>query len=477
MLRSRMVREGTVGLFALLGLVLFGGLAIWLRGGGFGQESYQFTTEFSDVSGLQVGAPVRFRGVTVGKIAAMKPASNGVDTILEISSASVILPRQVSVQVNRYGLIGETSIDITPTGALTVSTQDLNPLGSDCNSQVIICNGDRLQGDAGIQLFTNLARLSELYSDPKFFNSITGAAEGASNAADRIAKLSEILTRLTLTVNKEIQGVSDTTDALTQTANETTQLIGNVNSVVDRNRGNIERTLNNTSELANNLNGLISENRANLNSTLGNIDRTNEELRTLVVSLRTTVENVNAGLTQSDTQNLVQNLEVLVANAAETSTNLRDLSKTLNDPTNALTLQQTLDSARATFENAQKITADLDDLTGDPAFRDNLRNLVNGLSNLVSSTERLEQQILTAQALELATQQLAYEQSLQPTLRLKPYSASVSHNDVKMQLSYLELIPKTSSRSPVSPQVSSKEPSKTLPHPARFQLQGALPED
>jgi len=50
------------------------------------------------------------------------------------------------------------------------------------------------------------------------------------------------------------------------------------------------------------------------------------------------------------------------------SANLRDISNALNSPTNLLVLQQTLDSARVTFQNAQKITSDLDELTGDPAL-------------------------------------------------------------------------------------------------------------
>jgi hypothetical protein len=90
---------------------------------------------------------------------------------------------------------------------------------------------------------------------------------------------------------------------------------------------------------------------------------------------------------------LLGNLETLSTNAATASANLRDISTALNSPTNVLVLQQTLDSARATFENAQKITADLDELTGDPAFRNNVKQLVNGLGNLVSSTEQLQQQV------------------------------------------------------------------------------------
>jgi phospholipid/cholesterol/gamma-HCH transport system substrate-binding protein len=92
----------------------------------------------------------------------------------------------------------------------------------------------------------------------------------------------------------------------------------------------------------------------------------------------------------------LQNVEVLTDNAANVSANLRDISKSLNDPNNLLVVQQTLNSARATFENAQKITADLDELTGDPSFRTNLRKLVDGLSKLVSYTDTLEQQITTA---------------------------------------------------------------------------------
>lgn len=468
MLRSRTVREGTVGLFALLGLVLFGGLVIWLRGGGFGQRNYQFVAEFSDVSGLQIGAPVRYRGVTVGKIAAMNPGPKNVDVVLEISSTNVILPRQVRIQTNRYGLIGEASVDITPLGALPSDTQAFNPLSPDCNSQAIICEGDRLKGDPGVQLFENLARLSELYTDPKFFNSITGAAQSASVAAERIAKLSDILARLSVTVNREIQGVSDTTEALTKTANETTQFIDNANSLLAENRSTLQRTLNNTSELANSLNGLIRENRTNLSATLNNIDRTSQELQKLV-------EQVNTGLATSDTQKIAQNLETLVANAAATSTNLRELSGTINDPANALTLQRILDSARATFENAQKITSDLDDLTGDPAFRDNLRNLVNGLGNLVSSTQNLERQIQTAQALGIVKQEL--ESLTQPPQRFKPYSTTVSSNDAKAPLPYLELMSKNIFQSPASFKLFFEPSSKAFPTPSSFQLQGSLPED
>jgi phospholipid/cholesterol/gamma-HCH transport system substrate-binding protein len=470
MLRSRAIREGTVGLFALLGLAIFGGLALWLRGGGFGQEVYNFTAEFTDVSGLQVGAIVRYRGVAVGKIAAMQPSANGVDVTLEISSPNIILPKNVRIQTNRYGLIGEASLDITPLGATPSNIEALNPLGEDCNSSVIVCEGDRLKGDPGVQLFENLARLSDLYSDPKFFNSITGAAQSASAAADRVARLSDTLSRLSLNVDKEIQGVSDTTESLTKTADETSRLVSNVNGILTTNRSNLQRTLDNTSQLTNNLNSLLAENRTTLNRTLSDIDLTNKELRKLVVSLRATVENVNGGLNASNTERIVQNLETLVANASETSANLRDLSATLNDPTTMTTLQQTLDSARVTFENAQKITSDLDALTGDPSFRNNLRDLVNGLSNLVSSSEQLEQQVATARSLSVIAQETkkTIQAPLRVPQRLNPYQRVVSDREARKQLDYQNMMPQLSER---------RDRPKTVPSNSTSQVRGASPED
>ena len=56
-----------------------------------------------------------------------------------------------------------------------------------------------------------------------------------------------------------------------------------------------------------------------------------------------------------------------------------------------------------TFQNAQKITSDLDELTGDPSFRDSIRQLIEGLSGLVSSTQQVEQQVQVANTLDSMT--------------------------------------------------------------------------
>ncbi len=424
MLRLRTVREGSVGLFALLGLVLFGGLAIWLRGGLLGKNTYQLFAEFNDVSGLQIGAPVRFRGVTIGQITALKPSSNGVDVTLEIASTDLRIPRTATIQTNRYGLIGEASVDITPP-AIPLSPEALaiSPTDPNCKSKkLILCNNDRLQGSASSQLSESLTKLGQVYSDPKFVNSLNMATQNAARAADRIAKLSEDLTILSKSVRQEIQGVSETSSAIAGAANNASRLTGNLDSVISENRSNLTRTINETSRLINNVNILVLENRGNLVRTVRSIEQTSEQVRLLAENLDTTVTQVNTGLATVDTTKIAQNLETLIANATETSANLREISKNLNDPANLLILQKTLDSARVTFENAQKITADVDELTGDPTVRNNIRKLINGLSTLVSFGEQLDQQVKTAQVLDSVAQELTYY--IDASQRLEAFSAS-----------------------------------------------------
>jgi phospholipid/cholesterol/gamma-HCH transport system substrate-binding protein len=73
-MRSRTIREGSVGLLILLGLAVFVGLVC-----GYGsqfnprQPYLQVHRELPNVAGMKQGATVRYRGVAVGKIRKFKP--------------------------------------------------------------------------------------------------------------------------------------------------------------------------------------------------------------------------------------------------------------------------------------------------------------------------------------------------------------------------------------------------------------------
>lgn len=384
-MRSRTVREGSVGLFILLGLILFGGTILWLRGLAIGNRSYKVVIEFANIAGMEDGAQVRYRGVAVGKITKTRPGPNGVEVEVEISPADLVIPRDVVVEANQSGLLGSTSIDINPVRPLTVAVET-KPLDRDCNRDLILCNNSRLPGQIGVsvdELIRSAIQFANVYSDPKFFANVNAVVKNSAEAASEVAKLSREFSSVAKVTREQLPALSESSRAITLTANK-------------------------LGVTADQVNGLLVENRLTLVSTLNNINQLTSQLRSTVTSLNPTVNRLQQG-------ELLRNLETLSANAVQASANLRDVSQSLNNPANLAILQQTLDSARATFQNAQKITSDLDELTGDPTFRKNLRDLVNSLSNLVSSTQQLEKQTQLAKVLQPIAESVSSQPERPPT--------------------------------------------------------------
>jgi len=370
---TRRTREGIVGLFIIIGLSLTGALALYIRGVSLGNRGYHITVSFPHATNLQVGSFVRFRGVEVGKVKRIRAGTNGIEVEALIASESLRIPRQSLIQIQQEGLIGTSFLDILPQAPLT--TQDLaKPKSSDCDPSQIFCNGARLDGEPGATL-DKLLRVSiqvaEQLQDPGLFEDIKAIAKNSSQATAEFGELTRQVLVLTRTLDQELEGISDAAIATTDTANQTLVKLGRVAEQLET--------------VAIQVNTTITENQPTITETLANVRDASLTLKTSMASLSPLLDRVQGG-------QLIDNLETLSNNAAQASANLNTLSASLGNPENILLLEQTLDSARATFQNAQKITTDLDELTGDPAFRTNIRRLIDGLSDLVSATEQLQQQ-------------------------------------------------------------------------------------
>ena len=370
-MRSRTVREGSVGLLILLGLGVMGGLFLWLRGFNPSNRSYRAVIQFPEVAGIQVGAPVSYRGVSVGRVVDVRAGANAVDVEIEISPGTLVIPKNAVIEANQGGLIGATTIDITPRNDLTSAALAQNPLAKNCSSEVVVCNGDRLSGNVGVSfnaLVRSTTEFANLFSNPQFFAEVRSLTRNSADAAAGVSVLTGEVTKLTKSVQSEL---------------------GTLSTAASSSATSVGQAANQLGLTAAQVNGLLAENRSSLVGTLNSIDQTSRQVQDLVGALSPQVKNGE----------ILQNLQTLSANAAEASANLRDLTATVGSPDNMLMLQQTLDSARATFQNAQKITSDLDELTGDPQLRNNIRNLINGFSKLVSSSQQLQRQAAIAQAL------------------------------------------------------------------------------
>lgn len=412
-MRSRTVREGSVGLLILLGLGLLGAFILWLRNINLGTQSYKIIAEFKDASELQIGTPVRYRGVKVGRVTNLEPKLNQVDVSLEIASSSFVIPSDVIIQSNQTGLLNEAYVDIIPKRVAVQGLTDANPLSSDCPN-TILCDNARIPGEVGVDitmLVTSLYEFSEMYSNPELYANLNSVAKSTATAAQATTKLTGELSAFLDVTEGQLKGLNTSIQSslgnLNQTVNQAstslTSEMSNLSQTVQRDTQkvseatiisatSVSRAAEQVTVLSTQVNRLLADNRSSLIQTLENINSTTQQLSGLV-------EGLSPVLNDFQQANIIENLNTVSTNAAEASANLRNLTQAVSDQNNLTLIQETLNSARTTLETLEQISSDVNELTGDPNVRDNIRKLINGLGRLLGSTQQLEQQKNVSQQL------------------------------------------------------------------------------
>ncbi|ABW27327.1 MlaD family protein [Acaryochloris marina] len=394
-MRTRAVREGTVGLLVIFGLGLVTSLIFWVRGFNFGGRAYTLQVELADALGLSIGSPAKFRGVKVGHITQMRPQANRVVVEVEITSSTVLIPRQTKVETSQSGFVGQAALEFRPTEVefSDASVEDLSPFEPDCDPRMILCQGDRLEGDSGnnleeliratMQIATQLggtdlkATLNNLSQASKDISKLSKDTKVALKDVSRAARS---VTQLSLDTRKQLRQFGVAAESVTAAAQQFDQLGGEVNTLVKGNKGTLV-------------------------TSLQNLQETSQELKVVVTRLSPLLSRVEQG-------KLLDNLETLAANGAQASETLKLLTTDVNNPATASELRQTLKSARETLDNASQITSDLKDITGNEEVRQNLIRLINGLGKLLSSSQDLEQQMQGVQKAPLTS---AFSQSDAPS--------------------------------------------------------------
>ncbi|MCJ2541451.1 MCE family protein [Synechococcus bigranulatus str. 'Rupite'] len=366
-MRSRAVREGAVGLLILAGALGFAGLFLWIYNLRFGGQGFRFTVTYSNVVGLAEGSSVRLRGVNVGRVERIVPQLTRVEVQVAVDQPLVI-PRNALFFTSQTGLVGETVMDILPPADPQILGG--SPLAEDCDSSQMVCQGDVVEGTPGVdfgQLLTQMDRLITRVNDDEFFDNLNSTLEGITRVANSVADLSETVEDRVAAIRTEDLDLSQFTTAAT---------------AIQEAAESVRRTAQSFQSAADELTGLVEQNRTSLNASLQNVQQVSEDLQAMSSAVRPLITDPQL---HTDVRQILADVRVASGNVAQATEDLRQISANLNDPGTMATLRQTLDSARVTFQNTQKITADIDELTGDPQFRRGLRDLVLGLSGLVSS--------------------------------------------------------------------------------------------
>lgn len=159
-----------LGAFLLSGFVLIGGTLLTLMGLSLLEQRDSFTTRFSEsVSGLEVSAPVKYRGLRIGRVDDMRIAPDDPGSIeIEFSvDPGTVLYEGTRAALDASGITGLKTINL-------------------------VGGGDPSKGA--------IASGSELPSDPGFMDRIVDQAE---NVALRVSQVADQIQRWTRDENRE----------------------------------------------------------------------------------------------------------------------------------------------------------------------------------------------------------------------------------------------------------------------------------
>ena len=425
---SPVLLQSSIGLLILTGIVVLAASLLWLKNVRFGQKSFRADILFSDAAGMLVGTRVDYRGVRVGQVVSVTPGPKGVAIEVEISPADRLIASNARIEARQSGLIGESSINIVPTAVVLPENVTHFPLDKNCDQTLIICNGSILKGEDAQDvnaLIRSMMRLANFFSEPEITSAIRELAKQTPQSLADISQFSDEAAQLLKEINRDggVKNLRRTINSVDQTAKDLSVFsrtaTGTLQSVeAGGTIPELNRSLRAVSGVAQQIQVFLAINDQRLGATLVSIKDTSDQLQNSVRQLEPplsrlltqvddqgTIANVNRTITNVD-QAFVE-LQTIAGNANQLTKNLNEFSERLNDPQTILLLQQLLESARAAVQNLEKVTSDVDQLTGDPALRQQLIQLIQGLSNLVSSTDYLQKQVQYAHQLNKISDDLA----------------------------------------------------------------------
>ncbi len=191
-----------VGLFLIVGFLLGAAALLWLGASRVWKEYRSYVTYFADsVQGLDVGSPVKFRGVPLGRVSAIRvaPDGNHVEVWMEIDPAFEVRPG-LRARLGSVGITGAAFVELefvgteaapspelpfeTPPGTIPSAPSFLTHLSTDVAGLVADLREADLPG-----LARDLRRLVNTSGLPEAARALEAAADAAARAAQRLERL------------------------------------------------------------------------------------------------------------------------------------------------------------------------------------------------------------------------------------------------------------------------------------------------
>ncbi len=285
MSRQAKVNPGLIGAFVLGAMLVGLGAVFLLSSGSFGGQNHRFILYFQgDIRGLQVGAPVNFRGVKIGQVESMSIA-------YERQTRQFRIPVIISIDSRKVGVEGDEQARAKVLDLQALIDQGLR---ARLNLQSLVTG--KLEIDLDLEPGSEI-RLVGRHDEYPEIPTVQSSMEKLANALEELP-LERITRRVTEILDAVDQIVSDgeipktverfisltrRLDAISQELEQATpQLLASSQGTLDETRGlirELSETARETRQLIARTSGQLDTAFDNWNTTLASGEATFEQVR------------------------------------------------------------------------------------------------------------------------------------------------------------------------------------------------------
>ena len=221
----RSLRDSIVGFSLLGGILIFTFFSFWLRGVRLSSKNWYLFAEFNNASGLSKKSPVTYRGILVGSIEDITFTNESIKAKIVLNNPDIILTKPTFAKVETNSFLGGDVQVSLETSENTILENIAKPTSENCDSKLIVCEGDTITGKQLSSLSNITNRISQFLKESNQENLI----ENIVKSIDQFDKTQENLDELIYLSKKEIIRIEPLIKDLTIAANH----LNNILSTID----------------------------------------------------------------------------------------------------------------------------------------------------------------------------------------------------------------------------------------------------
>ncbi len=221
----RSLRDSIVGFSLLGGLLVFTFFSFWLRGVKLSSKNWYLFAEFNNASGLSKKSPVTYRGILVGSVEDILFTNESIKARIVLNNPDIILPKPAFARVVTNSFLGGDVQVALETSEKTIPKNTAKAISEECDSKLIICQGDTITGKQLSSLSNITNRINQLLKESNQENLI----ENIVRSIDQFDKTQENLDELIYLSKQEIIRVKPLIKEITKAAGHLNNILSTIN--------------------------------------------------------------------------------------------------------------------------------------------------------------------------------------------------------------------------------------------------------